>query len=152
MATLPRVSTTDLTEIKSLNDEYLPKLRQAGITTRAALLEKGTSPEGQSAISHKTGIPLSLISQWVRHAEFLRLKGMSGVYAELLDAAGVDSVTELTKCTAETLHQKFLDVNAAKRLSRILPILAQIRDWIEQAKDLPHSGKEPHFSAIGKTS
>ena len=65
---------------------------------------------------------------------------------------GVDSVTELTKCTAETLHRKFLDVNAAKRLSRILPILAQIRDWIEQAKDLPHSGKEPHFSAIGQTS
>ena len=152
LATRPRVSTTDLTEIKSLNDEYLPKLRQAGITTRAALLEKGTSPEGQSAISHKTGIPLSLISQWVRHAEFLRLKGMSGVYAELLDAAGVDSVTELTKCTAETLHQKFLDVNAAKRLSRILPILAQIRDWIEQAKDLPHRYKEPHLSAVGQTT
>ena len=152
LATRPRVSTTDLTEIKSLNDEYLPKLRQAGITTRAALLEKGTSPEGQSAISHKTGIPLSLISQWVRHAEFLRLKGMSGVYAELLDAAGVDSVTELTKCTAETLHQKFLDVNAAKRLSRILPILAQIRDWIEQAKDLPHRCKEPPLSAVGQTT
>jgi hypothetical protein len=152
LATRPRVSTTDLTEIKSLNDEYLPILRQAGITTRAALLEKGTSPEGQSEISHKTGIPLSLISQWVRHAEFLRLKGMSGVYAELLDAAGVNSVTELTKCTAETLHQKFLDVNAAKRLSRILPILAQIRDWIEQAKDLPHRGKEPHLSVVGPTS
>ena len=152
LATRPRVLTTDLTEIKRLNDEYLPKLRQAGITIRAALLEKGTSPEGQSEISHKTGIPLSLISQWVRHAEFLRLNGMSGVYAELLDAAGVDSVTELTKCTAETLHQKFLDVNAAKRLSRILPILAQIRDWIEQAKDLSHSGKEPHLSAIGQTT
>jgi len=77
---------------------------------------------------------------------------MSGVYAELLDAAGVDSVTELTKCTAETLHQKFLDVNAAKRLSRILPILAQIRDWIEQAKDLPHRYKEPHLSAVGQTT
>jgi hypothetical protein len=70
----------------------------------------------------------------------------------LLDAAGIGSVTELTKCTAETLHQKFLDVNAAKRLSRILPILARIRDWIEQAKDLPHSGKESHFSAIGQIS
>ena len=152
LATKPRVSTIDLTEIKSLNDEYLPKLREAGVTTRAALLEKGMSSEGRNDISSKTGIPSSLILQWVRHAEFLRLKGMSGIYAELLNAAGIDSVTELTQCTAETLHQKFLDVNAAQQLSRILPILAQIRDWIEQAKDLPHASEELHFSVAEQTS
>jgi hypothetical protein len=152
LATKPGVSTTDLTEIKSLKEEFLPKLREAGITTRAALLEQGRSPEGQSEISRKTGIPSSLILQWVRHAEFLRLKGMSGIYAELLNAAGVNSVSELTKCTAESLHQKFLDVNAAKRLSRILPILAQIHDWIEQAKDLPQTNEELNFSVAGQPS
>jgi Domain of unknown function (DUF4332) len=152
LATKPRMLTTDLSEIKSLNDEYLPKLREAGITSRAALLEKGLSSEGRDEISSKTGIPLSLILQWVRQAEFLRLKGMSGIYAELLNAAGIDSVTELTKCTAETLHQKFLDVNATKQLSRILPILAQIRDWIEQAKGLPHTSEELRLSVAGQTS
>ena len=152
LATKPRVSTTDLSEIRSLNEEYLLKLREARITTRAALLEQSMSSEGRNEISSKTGIPPSLILQWVRHAEFLRLNGMSGIYAELLNAAGIDSVTELTKCTAETLHQKFLDVNAAKRLSRILPILAQIRNWIEQAKDLPHTNEELNFSVTGQPS
>ena len=150
LTTKPKSSATDLTEIKSLNDEYVPSLREAGITTRAALLEKGMSPEGRSEIAAKTGIPAMLILHWVRHADLLRLNGMSGIYAELLDAAGVDSVTTLTKCTAETLHQKFLDVNAAKRLSRILPILAQIRDWIEQAKQLPRTSEELRLSVVGQ--
>jgi len=150
LATRARTSTTDLTEIRSLDEAYLPKLREVGITTRAALLEKGMSPEGRNEISAKTGIPSTLILQWVRHADLLRLNGVSGTYAELLDAAGVDSVTALTKCTAETLHQKFLDVNASKHLSRILPILAQIRDWIEQAKQLPLTNEEQRLSVVSQ--
>lgn len=152
LTTIPRVTTTDLTEIKNLDDEHVRKLRQAGITTRASLLDKGSSIEGRSDISNETGIPLPLIVQWVRHADLLRLNGMSGIYAELLDAAGIDSVSDLTKCTAETLHQKFLDVNAAKRLSRILPILAQIRDWIEQAKGLPHTNGELQLATASQSS
>ncbi|MBM4254858.1 MAG: DUF4332 domain-containing protein [Deltaproteobacteria bacterium] len=143
---------SDLTEIRSLDEAYLPKLREAGIATRAVLLERGRTVEGRNEISAKTGIPAELILQWVRHADLLRLNGMSVTYAELLDAAGVDSVTALTKCTAETLHQKFLDVNASRHLSRILPILAQIRDWIEQARNLPHTSEELHLSVAGQTS
>ncbi len=150
LTTGPRVLTTDLTEIKSLDDEAALKLSHAGITTRALLLEKGSSVEGRSEISNMTGIPLPLIVQWVRHADLLRLNGMSGIYAELLNAVGIDSVSELTKCTAETLHQKFIDVNATKRLSRILPILTQIRDWIEQAKGLPYSNEELQRTAVGQ--
>lgn len=150
LTTPSHVSTSDLTEIKSLDLQYLPKLREAGITTRAALLEKGSSQEGRAAITTRTGIPSALLLQWVRHADLLRLNGVSGVYAELLDAAGVDSVTALTRCTAETLHQKFLDVNAAKRLSRILPILAQIRDWIEQARHLPRFTEDLHLATASQ--
>jgi hypothetical protein len=141
------VPTSDLIEIKGLNIQYLSKLREIGITTRAALLKKGMTQEDREAIAARTGIPAGLLLQWVRHADLLRLTGVSGVYAELLDAAGVDSVSALTKCTAETLHQKFLDVNAAKRLSRILPILAQIRDWIEQARHLPRFNEEVHLAS-----
>lgn len=152
LTTRVRTSTSDLTEIRSLDEAYLPKLREVGITTRTTLLEKASSSEGRSEIAAKTGIPTTLLLQWVRHADLLRLNGMSGTYAELLDAAGVDSVTALTKCSAETLHQKFLDVNASRHLSRILPILAQIRDWIEQAKTLPHTSEDLQFSVAGQTS
>jgi hypothetical protein len=58
-------------------------------------------------------------------------------YSDLLEEAGVDTVVGLAQRNPENLYEKLLAVNAEKKLVRRVPGLAEVQDWIEQAKALP---------------
>ncbi|MGE0826225.1 MAG: DUF4332 domain-containing protein [Candidatus Binatia bacterium] len=145
---------SDLADISDLDETSIAKLAAINITNRAELLARAASLEGRQRIAEQTGLSPDLVLQWVNRADLLRLNGMSRVYADLLHAAGVDSVSTLTRCTAETLHRQFLDINAARHLSRIIPILTQIRAWIQQARELPRAvfSDESAFSTASHPS
>lgn len=126
-----------LTKIEGVGEVYAQKLQEAGIGTTQALLEKGASPQGRQEIAGKAGISETLILQWVNHVDLFRIKGVGEEYADLLEAAGVDTVPELAQRNPENLHQKLVAVNQEKKLVRQLPTQAQVSAWIEQAKQLP---------------
>ncbi len=128
---------TKLIEIEGIGPKYAEKLEKAGIASINALLEKGKTPKGRKEIAETTGISEDLILQWVNHADLFRIKGVGPEYADLLEAAGVDTVAELAQRKAENLHQKLAEVNEAKNLVRKLPSVEQVQDWVEQAKSLP---------------
>jgi predicted flap endonuclease-1-like 5' DNA nuclease len=126
-----------LEKVEGIGEAYAQKLRQAGIATTQALLEKGASPQGREEIAEKAGISGRLILQWVNHVDLFRITGVGEEYADLLEAAGVDTVPELAQRNAENLHQKLMAVNEEKKLVRRLPTQAQVKNWVEQAKQLP---------------
>jgi len=126
-----------LVTVEGIGEAYAQKLQDAGIATTQALLEKGASPQGRKEIAEKTGISETLILRWVNHVDLFRIKGVGEEYADLLEAAGVDTVPELAQRNPENLHQKLVAVNQEKKLVRQLPNQAQVSDWIEQARQLP---------------
>jgi predicted flap endonuclease-1-like 5' DNA nuclease len=73
---------------------------------------------------------------WVNHIDLARIKGIGWEYADLLEAAGVDSVPELAQRTASNLYAKLSEINAAKELVRRLPTADQVSAWVEEAKTL----------------
>jgi predicted flap endonuclease-1-like 5' DNA nuclease len=127
----------NLTEVEGIGEAYAAKLTLAGIGTTGQLLEAGASPKGRKALAERSGIPETLVLRWVNHADLQRVKGVGSQYADLLEEAGVDTVPDLAGRNAEHLHQKLVDLNAAKKLVRQLPTLAQVTDWVVQAKGLP---------------
>lgn len=80
-----------------------------------------------------------MILKWVNHADLFRIHGVAGEYAELLEAAGVDTVVELSGRKAEALHAAMVKVNGEKNLVRALPQPSQVAKWIEEAKALPRA-------------
>ncbi len=124
-------------KIEGIGDVYAQKLKQLGIHTVEALLERGATRRGREEIAEKTGISPALILEWVNHADLFRIKGIGEEYADLLEEAGVDTVPELAQRNPENLYEKLVEINKEKRLVRRLPTLAQVRDWVEQAKNLP---------------
>ena len=123
--------------IEGVGASYADKLRAAGISTTEALLEKGASAKGREAIVTQTGISDKLILRWVNHADLFRITGVAGEFAELLEAAGVDTVPELAQRNAANLCQKMAAVNEEKKLVRKLPTEGQVTAWIAEAKSLP---------------
>ncbi len=127
---------TKLTDIEGIGPAFAEKLKAAGIGSCEALLEKGASSRGRSDIAAASGIDAGRILRFVNHADLCRIKGVGGEYAELLEAAGVDSVPELAQRNAENLATRMAEVNAQKRLVRSLPSPKAVTRWVSQAKTL----------------
>lgn len=70
-------------------------------------------------------------------ADLFRISGVGQEFAELLEAAGVDTVPELAQRNAENLTAKMEEVNEAKKLTRRTPSLKEVEKWIAEAKSLP---------------
>ena len=126
-----------LTYIEGVGESYAQKLREADVTTTKTLLELGTTPKGRKNIAAKSGLSDSLISKWVNHVDLYRVKGIGSEYAELLEISGVDTVVELAQRNPVNLHAKMLSINLDKKLVRKPPSKSQVKNWVEQAKQLP---------------
>ncbi|MDD4775738.1 MAG: DUF4332 domain-containing protein [Syntrophomonas sp.] len=123
--------------IEGIGESYEVKLKEAGITSVQGLLARCTTKKQRSDLAQVTGISDKLILKWANHADLNRIKGIGGEYAELLEAAGVDTVPELARRKADNLLGKMQEVNQAKQLVRKMPALQQVANWIEQAGALP---------------
>jgi predicted flap endonuclease-1-like 5' DNA nuclease len=127
----------NIMKVEGIGESYAEKLAVAGIKTTQTLLAQGASAKGRREISQQTGINEKLILRWVNHVDLFRIKGVGEEYADLLEAAGVDTVPELAQRNPDNLQAKMTAVNAEKRLVRQLPAARQIAQWITQAKTLP---------------
>ena len=127
----------DIEEIEGIGPAFAEKLRAADVSSIDALLEKGATPEGRSALVEQTGIDAVRVLRWVNHADLIRVVGIGPEFAELLEASGVDSVPELAQRNVENLVTALAETNDARSLVRRVPGAAEVTDWIEQAKALP---------------
>jgi uncharacterized membrane protein/predicted flap endonuclease-1-like 5' DNA nuclease len=123
--------------IEGIGDVYRQKLRQAGVTNVDELLEKGSTVQGRKEIVKTAGISEKLLLRWVNMADLYRIQGIGQEYAELLEAAGVDTVPELAQRVPANLLEKMAAANAQKKMVRRLPDLSQVESWVAQAKNLP---------------
>ena len=126
-----------LTEIEGIGATYAEKLTAAGITTTEALLEAAAGVKGREKIAESTGISGKLILRWTNMADLFRIKGVGEEYADLLEAAGVDTVPELAQRNPENLAVKMGEVNEEKKLVRQVPSETAVKGWVDQAKSLP---------------
>lgn len=130
---------TKLADVEGIGPAYAAKLTDAGIRSCEHLLEEGGTAKGRKAIAEKSGISEKQILGWVNRADLTRIKGVGSEFADLLEAAGVDTVPELAQRNAANLHAKMVEVNEAKKLVRKLPTASQLEDWCKQAKALPRA-------------
>jgi len=125
-----------LTDIRGIDDAIADKLRGAGATTSEKLLELGAAPAGRRQLAGDAGVDAKDLLEWVNRADLARVNGVAGVYADLLENAGVDTVKELGTRRPDNLFQAISDINAAQSLTKRLPTQADVESWVAQAKQL----------------
>src|SRR5215831_6104193 len=112
-------------------------LKAIGIRTTGRLLEAAKDPKGRKALSAKTGIDEKCILRWANMADRMRIKGVGEDYAELLEAAGVDTVRELKYRNPSNLARAMATANRQRNLVELLPSEKAVMRWIAHAKTLP---------------
>ena len=124
-------------EIEGVGPTHAAKLSSAGVVTTEHLLERGGSASGRNALAEQTGQSHAQILEWVNHVDLMRIDGVGSEYADLLEAAGVDSVPELAARNAANLTAALESTNASKDLVRRVPSETAVSRWIDEAKSLP---------------
>jgi predicted flap endonuclease-1-like 5' DNA nuclease len=128
---------SSLKMIEGIGDVFAQKLKETGVSTLEGFLEACRTKAMRVKLADGAGLSEKLVLKWANHADLVRIKGIGGQYAELLEAAGVDTVPELAQRKADHLTAKMAEVNDKKKLVRKLPVQKQVASWIAQAAALP---------------
>lgn len=123
-------------EIEGIGEAMATTLGLAEIRTTESLLKACGKPAGRRRVARETGLTESRLLKWANMADLLRVKGVGPEYAELLEAAGVDTVKELRNRNPANLAGRMTEVNETKRLVRRMPTSEQVSGWIAAASEL----------------
>lgn len=124
-------------EIKGLPQGLDGKLKEVGVHNADELLARCATPKARKEFATSLALDPKVLLEIANRADLSRLTGVAGVFSDLLENAGVDTVKELAGRVPENLHAKLAEVNAAQKISARTPTVDQVTAWIEEAKKLP---------------
>jgi len=82
-------------DITDIGPNAAERLKADGIRTTAGLLDAARRHKDRLRLAERVGVDERRILSWANKADRMRIKGVGGEYADLLQAAGVDTVKEL---------------------------------------------------------
>ena len=124
-------------KLRGMSAEVAARLKAKGVVYSDQLLEAARTPAGRKALAEQAGVESRVILELANRADLARVWGIAGVFSDLLEHAGVDTVKELATRNPDNLHASLVEINAEKKLAGRTPDLGMVKDWVAQAKDLP---------------
>tara|TARA_B100000886_G_scaffold60460_1_gene37382 strand:+ start:87 stop:491 length:405 start_codon:yes stop_codon:yes gene_type:complete len=122
--------------INGMTHTEATKLRRARVRTTVTFLQIASSRSGRALLTKETGITSPKLLHWAKRAELMKIKNLGRDYADLLEAVGVESVTDLKRRNPESLHEMMHNANQAKKIVDRMPSLKRVANWIDDAKDI----------------
>ena len=126
-----------IADLEGIAPDAAATFRSVGIRTTQKLLETAKNLRGRKALAERTGFDEKQILRWANMADRMRIKGVGEDYAELLEAAGVDTVRELKYRNPSNLARAMATANQQRNLVELLPSEKAVMRWIAHARTLP---------------
>lgn len=101
-------------KLRGMTPELVAKLKSRGLKTTDDLFNAAITPKEREELAAFAGVPGQTMLELANRADLARIKGIAGVYSDLLEEAGIDTVKELKKRVPEKLHAKLLEINEQK--------------------------------------
>ena len=87
--------TVSVKELRGSTPTLAEKLKESGVGNNEQLLAAAATPAQRKVLAASCGCDARVILELANRADLARIKGVSGVYSDLLEKAGVDTVKEL---------------------------------------------------------
>jgi predicted flap endonuclease-1-like 5' DNA nuclease len=129
----------NLIDIEGVGSYHAAALAEHGIKTQDQLLKAAATPSGRTELASKAHLTMDQVLNWANRADLARVNGIGDQFADLLEAAGVDTVPELAQRNAENLYAKLVEVNEGHIIVDRLPSAADVTAWVKEAKELPRA-------------
>lgn len=126
-------------QVAGIGQKEATRLRKAGVRTGKSLIERASTQRGRNELAKASGLSAKDLQVWVHHADLLRVRGIGAEYAELLVAAGVDTIRDLRRRNATALVAKIIGLNGTHKVVDRLPTEPMVEGWIAAAAELEPS-------------
>jgi predicted flap endonuclease-1-like 5' DNA nuclease len=132
----PPESRIDILTIEGIGPIYSTLLRKSGVHTVADLLKRGATESGRQILADKVGVTSAILLKWVHRGDLLRVTGVGSKYSALLESAGVNTVSELSRKDPHYLCLWLKTINSEKKLVSRTPPSTTIATWVRYAQQL----------------
>ncbi len=126
-----------LTDLKRFETERVVQFREQGIQTTEHVLAASITPQGRKALASKVGLSEDALTELARDCELMQITGVGPKAAQLLRAAGVVGLEDLSTRKADDLLARMHEVNKDLTYTSKHPTLDLIQYWIAQATKAP---------------
>ena len=122
--------------INGMTHTEATKLRRARVRTTVTFLQIASTRSGRALLTKETGITSPKLLHWAKRAELMKIKNLGKDYADLLEAVGVESVSDLKRRNPESLHEMMNGINKRIKIVDRMPSLKRVTRWIDDSKDI----------------
>lgn len=123
-------------EVEGIGPTYGQRLREINIVTTEDLLEKCCEASQQTDTSKHVKVEPFVVGKWVSMCDLMRVPGVRGQFAELLEASGIASTGELARQQGANLASTLARVNAEEHRTPTVPEVDEVSKWIDSAQKL----------------
>ena len=129
--------TMPIAKLKGMSYELEIRLKEQGIYNSDQLLQAALTPAGRGELAERIDLDTQSILELAKRADLARVRGIGGVFSDLLEHIGVGTVGELATRLPTDLRDELVAINEQKRLAGRLPTLKVVEDWVLRATHLP---------------
>ncbi len=127
----------EIQEIEGIGPGYAKRFKSMGINTSCDLVDAYLRDNGATKkASKKMQIDFNAIKSWASMADLMRLPGVGGQFAEIMQVVGVNSRQELAGFEVNSLHAKMVEFNAKKPIVPEVPSKDMLSNWVAIAKKI----------------
>jgi hypothetical protein len=123
-----------ISKLKGAAPDLVAKLRARGVNTADELFEAALTAARRRELAAYAGVPEAMILELANRADLARIKGIAGVYSDLLEEAGVDTIKELRGRDPAKLHARMMELNTQMQLTARPPALSTVKNWVSLAR------------------
>jgi predicted flap endonuclease-1-like 5' DNA nuclease len=131
-----------ISKLRGLDATLQTKLEAKDIRTTEQLLEQTKTNKQRTELAHSLETTPVILKELANRADLMRLKGVGEDFSNLLEDAGVNSSKELQHRAPENLQKTLAEVHTSKHIGHHAPTLAQVTEWVNEAKALAHTSAE----------
>lgn len=110
------------------------KLAAAQILSTEDLLERCANSASRVVTAAETGITEKELLKWAQVADMMRIPGLTDAHAQLLHAAGIETIRSLRASSSQSLRDRLEETNRKKKLLEAVPSVGALQGWIDRAK------------------
>ena len=110
-----------LTSLRGVDMQLADALLRHGIRYGEELLAAAATPSQRNRLAQELGVDVQVVLDLANRADLARINGIGGIYSDLLEHSGVDTLKELAKRRPDNLYQAIVSANRQRQLAKMPP-------------------------------